>query len=506
MRFRRRVVLPVLAAVLAVALLLVWRARTPSGDAGAIVGRARGAGAESSAPRLEGVPPPAARGMASREAASDSPLEDSVEELEDTRMVEGLVLDVASGRAVAFLPLRLRIRGLYGEHFHGGFYEARARTDRDGRFSLPTAGCIRRVRSEDPSWHCCRWTYEGEDDGSSTRFDRSLPIRPVVHVQRSFGLKGRVRDGRGEPLAGVVLRTYELAYNPDDKLRPRVLEVKSDAEGRFEIAPIPERPDQVFTDLDPEELARWGALTLEREGYVPLRVDPRKVPFHEREDWEVTLEDGYTLAGVLLDEDHQPLAGVLVAAEYGEDGKLRRGARTDGQGRWSLDALSPESMLLRAYAFEHEARAERAFRLRADDLDVRLVAERIRLQEPPVIVRVLGVGLADVTEEMRRAYFVPDRVGVLILEVDGDPRALGIGRLEPGYGLVTVNRRPVTSVEQALELLLQPELLRRPGRKPRCEVVYTLASEKRAGETVRLLDLTPDRRRAIERVLAELRR
>ena len=72
-------------------------------------------------------------------------------------------------------------------------------------------------------------------------------------------------------------------------------------------------------------------------------------------------------------------------------------------------------MVLRARAFAHDAKVERAFDLDADDLDVRLVVQRIRLAEPPVFRRVLGLGLADVTDDMREAYDVPDYVHVLIL-------------------------------------------------------------------------------------------
>ena len=264
-----------------------------------------------------------------------------------------------------------------------------------------------------------------------------------------------------------------------------------DPDGRFDIGPFAVDPG---AGLPAEMATAWrgsaSSVTFTHEGLAPLLLDPRSVPEAEHGRVVVTMTEGVTLAGTVVGIAGHPLAGVPVVVEYGDVFDLRRGVRTDAQGAWRLERLTPGPAALVARAFAYDAKVRRELTLVRDDLDVRLVAEPIRLSRVPTTTKVLGLGLVDVDDELRAAYEVPEYVKVLILDPGENPESLGIGRLARGYGLWHVGNKAVSSLAEALDLLIDPTSSKGVSFGGGQRVVYTFWSETRSGTNTQHLRMT----------------
>jgi hypothetical protein len=107
-----------------------------------------------------------------------------------------------------------------------------------------------------------------------------------------------------------------------------------------------------------------------------------------------------------------------------------------------------------ARAFAYDAKLVRELVLEGDDLDMRLVAQEIRLSRAPRLTHVLGLGLCEVDGEILAAYDVREGVQVLVFEVGSEARSLGFRSLARGDGLGLIDGRPVATLREAVEALL----------------------------------------------------
>jgi|GEM_PF-4069978 len=318
-----------------------------------------------------------------------------------------------------------------------------------------------------------------------------LDERIVLWVCRAFRLKGVVEDAQGKPLplAQVTLVIPRWFNTPIVLANTFFL---LDAQGRFDIGPIAEDFAAGFPeDVAKRMLSSARHIVVKHEGLATVLLDPRSIAVGDRDRVVIVLTPGITLAGVVVDERGVPLSDVPVALEYGDAYELRRGVRTDAQGRWKLERLSPGSAVLRARAFAQDAKAQREVTVTQDELNLRLVAEPIRLTRPPATTQVLGLSLAEVDDDLRRAYDVPDYVHVLILDTGAESEKLGIGKLEKGYGLWMVGDKPVTSIREALEHLIDPESSKGQSFPGGRRVVYTFWNENMTGTNTQHLRPTP---------------
>jgi len=168
----------------------------------------------------------------------------------------------------------------------------------------------------------------------------------------------------------------------------------------------------------------------------------------------------------------------------------------------SLTFRDEATLLARAPSLD--AKARRGVDLEADDLDVRLVVEPIRLSKPPKATALLGIELADVDDEMRAAYDLPASVHVMIADAGPTGFGLGIGRLERGYGLWMVGEKAVGSVRDAVE-----ELVKALGTReemPSARVVYTYWDEDGSGTNTQGLRGDPERIAELKAVLERLKK
>lgn len=153
-------------------------------------------------------------------------------------------------------------------------------------------------------------------------------------------ITGSVVDGAGQPVTGALVTLDGARIDPPNPIsRPMVMPARSEANGAFRIGPL--RPGSY--DLRAE---RHGLAAGFARG---ISVSADAIQSGVR----IVLSGGATLRGRVTARDGgEALAGAAVTLY--EPGSLMppRRARTDAEGRYSIDGLSPG---LRSVRFEHPA-------------------------------------------------------------------------------------------------------------------------------------------------------
>jgi len=300
--------------------------------------------------------------VAWNETALARPLElelvhDTVAELalEPALPVEGRVLDATSGLPVAGAEL--------------AFWTAAeldvVRTDALGRFRHPrfpaggpaqqvcvrAAGfgkCVRYLRL-DPDG---AWKLAAAHAGEASASGRGTPFLELALVPELV-VTGRVLDASGAPLAGARIAAEGYFHaRPSIAVRDLV-EATSDASGAFALAGL-------RSDIG-------HALVIEAAGHA--RSTRELAPAETLELGELTLAPESVLAGLVVDPDGIPLAGVEVVAELidgattafqPQDAGTRVLGRvlrtwTDANGAFVFAGLTPEPLFLRARTTGGEA-------------------------------------------------------------------------------------------------------------------------------------------------------
>ena len=483
------------ATVLAAGALLWWA--SPSREARPVASEER---APSSAPP---TPPTLAEAPRDEKAplrAAEPAPEPPTSETGDY-VVAVVVRDVASDAPVRGVPIRGWWSGIVGGSF--AQHDASGTTDADGRAALRVtespAGPLGRF-AVGADWHVVGWHREGAPDDRRIDAAKGAVTRIVVRVRRAFRLRGTVEDPQGRPVPEVDVSFGVPTRTPEGVEIANVMS-QTRADGEFDLGPFAEDPAEGYEDVRSSFHDPYLKVTFRKGGYATYRLDPRSVPSADRARVRVRLSPGAVLAGVLVDDRGRPLPDAVVAVEYGADWNLRRGARTDDDGRFRIDRLASGRASLVARAFAHDAKAKREVSIDGDDLDVRLVAEPIRQSRPPRTTRVLGLELADVDDELRAAYDVPDRVKVLILDPGPDSAILGIGRLEKGFGLWMVGEEAPTSVRDAVERLLSEKRTQNDSAPGMKRVVYSFWNERASGNNTQYIRFGPGMREELQAVL-----
>jgi hypothetical protein len=143
-------------------------------------------------------------------------------------------------------------------------------------------------------------------------------------LPRGAGVSGIVLAADGGPLGAVSLR---LSSQSGDLTR----ETRSDTDGRFEIADV---PDGAY------------ALRAEQEGYSPATLEPVVVAGAPVSGLELRLRRGGAVTGSLLGLKPDELGHVEVVA-HGPTWALRSGT-IDPRGHYRVDGLAPGDWTLRA--------------------------------------------------------------------------------------------------------------------------------------------------------------
>jgi hypothetical protein len=318
-----------------------------------------------------------------------------------------------------------------------------------------------------------------------------------VRLGAVFRLRGEVVDVEGHLLEGVDIQHYvpqmmasALPIGRHHAITP--------ASGTFDVGPFAVKPHAKVVPMI-ERLA----VTFRYKGLRVVQLNPWSVPERERSQVRVVMDAGAVLAGTLVDAAGHVLPGVVVEVEYGKQYLLRRAARTDENGRWRVEELKPGKAVLRARAFAFGCKVRRELEITDDDLDVNLVAQPVPRPPPGAIKKVLGLSLVDVDDKLREAYGLPKEASVLILAAEDGHDRLGIGSLEPGYGLWMVGDSAVANIREAVERLLAlgPKTTKgATAHSHGVRVVYTFATETSRGSNTQHVRLTAEDMAALQRL------
>jgi hypothetical protein len=471
------------------------------------------------APLLESRAEPTAAGDATSteatatDAAVPPPLPTPAEKGRYT--ITGTVQRRGTDEIVAGGTIVARYGGFHGVTFIGA--EVRpvqqppvqwsAEVDSGGRFTMMIAGAPPPSISDftylGTGLQVFRWIILGKEDQPYTDATPGGTNTIRVTVEDAFRIQGEVVDPDGRPREGTVV-SFGTFHRMGTQREIRPHRVVTGTDGRFEAGPFPTTSPEGL-----EGRSFFLHLSFEQPGYAMKRLDPWKIPAAERDRVRVVLDPGATLGGVLLDPAGQALPGVVIDFEVGKDWNTRRAVRTDAAGLWQVERVQRGTVHVRALAFAYGCKVSRDLEVRGDDLRMELVAERIPRPDPRKIKQVVGLSLVDVNDEMRKAYELPDEVNVLILAADETHARLGIGTVEPGYGLWMVGDTSVKDVEEAVARLLtlsENSAAVQAGLSTTVRVVYTFANERMRGTNTQHLRLNEEQRTDLGRLQDELRR
>jgi protocatechuate 3,4-dioxygenase beta subunit len=176
----------------------------------------------------------------------------------------------------------------------------------------------------------------------------------VTVLKEGVTVRGLVRNRQGKPVEGAQL---VLIGSPI----PR--SATTDAEGRFELAHLPDGDNR---------------LSVRASGYAPATQQIVAVP--NMAPIEIEIESGRTVSGRVVDRRGKPVPGAMVSFDPGEfeqERNLRQSVTSDGNGRFKLAITDDPGSLV---VHQQMVRATRL--LSPSDTDV-----IIELRTQPVIVR-----------------------------------------------------------------------------------------------------------------------
>ena len=159
-------------------------------------------------------------------------------------------------------------------------------------------------------------------------------------LPKAVSYTGRVVDPEGKPIAGVFLEVDVPAYancrDGSDKAAGHdsfhnILEARTDDKGRYAFRNIP--PDM------PDGRQAVTQLTVTHPKYVV------KTKIYEANEllgpgWEITLEPGSVVEGVVTNPDGKPIKGASVSAHSGDQRRDEPSATSDKDGKFRFENLA----------------------------------------------------------------------------------------------------------------------------------------------------------------------
>jgi protocatechuate 3,4-dioxygenase beta subunit len=219
-----------------------------------------------------------------------------------------------------------------------------------GRFRLEGRGVTNGVLfPADPEWCAI--------EPCMLREWRDEPARLVV--ARAGWIEGTIRDSAGNPVEAVTvhLTARQRMLRPNGSLDVRATwrsgATRTDAEGRYQLPQIPE--------------GHW-TLTARRQGWRPAQADV-EAKGEGRATYDVVMDRGPTLRGVVIAEDGAPIPGARVRlvrtaldfrSSEAEMDHARDRAETDDAGAYAFEGVRAgvHEIEVRATGFARSRRAE----------------------------------------------------------------------------------------------------------------------------------------------------
>jgi hypothetical protein len=349
------------------------------------------------------------------------------------------------------------MRGLRQEAVLGyTFFEAR--TDKTGAFEIhvpvTAEGSEVSVDAFAPGFGSLWCTYV-QGNPLQVVIKRGEKQEVSLRLARARWVTGQVLDDELRPLANVEVRARSRSargYRDVDALR-------TGKDGKFTVYDFPLEARRTVKGNEKGEL-EFNDPRFERA----IVEDVYVLTEAQNHAHKIILRKGRKISGHVVSSTGKPVQDVLVEATTDTD---RRAAPTDQLGAFLIEGLPVDKECkLVVHAKRLKEKSRRTLKLDRD-YDLAITLEPVVLKEAPKTVKLLGMTLAPVNEELRDVYDLYDAHGVLILDPGADHARLGIGDLEEGDSFWLVgNDDSIETVEELARALLE-------GPPDRIRVVYS---------------------------------
>lgn len=410
----------------------------------------------------------------------------------DMRPVSGVVVSSETGGGIAGALVRVSSPGFDMRSVRGvqeGVWDTR--TDSSGRFTVlvrPSPQISLNAFAAGYQESAGTFT-SGDFRFHNVSFQAGRWPEIMIKLWPALYLSGNVADEAGRPLAEV---SVEAALR-DERSTAYLGYDTSGRDGQFEIFDFPLRSG--------ESNVR-GQLTFRApDKLTQVVADVYTLGEMDRTNLHVTLKSGRTIRG-LASADGKPAADMVVEAIPADRHAARRTTQTGADGKFTVRGLPDGEVALRARSPSFDLKAGANIRLSGDDVVADLQAERVVLQNPPILTGLLGMMLADMTPELQSLYDLDSPTGVVIVDPGPDHSRLGIGKLSRGDRFWMVGTREVHNLREMVEEILRIDATNPPGRtneKSRGMIRVVYAYHGGLGTNTQWLTLSADDVAELER-------
>ena len=413
--------------------------------------------------------------------------------------LEGVIVRAENGLPIPFAKVSLSFRETGDRAGKTAVIEA----DRDGRFTTT-------IETDQPVPLWDGWCQDDKfcfrrsaadgatDDPPRIEAKPGQTVRVTIALAEWMKISGIVVDEDGRPLKGARVDLFRPGANANPM--GSMMGHETTASGTFHIVCFA-HADEVL-DAAMATAASEARVWLGRR--PPRTFDLRKLTESERAEWRIVLPDGRTIRGRLIDESGQPLASVTVSASFADPNALCA-ARTDVDGRFTMEHVGDGDATIGAYAPASELEIRRPMAISADIADLVLVAKPMDLSRTPGAINVMGLRLADIDEEMRKTRDPKDAARVVIVDPGIVGGFFGMGRIEAGMGIWMIGHSRVVDVKHLIDLVLAESEATRAQAHPMIRIVTTQGRGKNAFTNTQHFGVDPLEMERLKRVRASMR-
>ena len=176
---------------------------------------------------------------------------------------------------------------------------------------------------------------------SSSQTNQKISTQQTLSLDKGTKIGGKVQDEQGNPVAGV---TVSISLQSSDRTSTAVIsdhQEKTDANGLWLCDIIPERPDRITI--------RFSDPNYRTENFRAQAPSPTVQMLREMSHLMI-LHKQLNITGQVLDRNGEPIEGALVAQGADRKTLFFPSTKTDSEGRYTFENISPGDIVLTVQA------------------------------------------------------------------------------------------------------------------------------------------------------------